>query len=115
MADGVMFYDLEPDIELRIDGDQIVCDWGVIDNPEGDPHIGFKPLIIVGFDWFKKLIEHGPQRDRFGTLCSAELLPSGIFAYAERAGRRWSWKLSKCHWFDAPGFDNAPLIGRWMD
>jgi hypothetical protein len=106
---------MEPDMELRIAGEEIVCDWGVITNPDGDPRIGFQYLMVVGMDWLKSILRDGPKTDKYGSLCSAEALTSGIFFYAERDGSRWAWKLHQCHWWDSPEINDAFLIGRWMD
>lgn len=96
------------------EGDVLECDWGRIDNTEGDPVLGFRPLVVVSCDWLERLVG-GPAEDRFGTVCSlGDFGVGGLFFYARRGERRWAWQLSPARWRDE-WVGPAVMVGRWRD
>jgi hypothetical protein len=112
-------------VELRLDRDTVVCDWGRITNPDGNPAQGIQPLMLVTGDTVTDLLDNGPHVDRYGNRNSARALRGdfikslvdGLFFDSERGGQRWTWKLFIAHWWDDPTWkETAPLfVGRWMD
>lgn len=106
-----------PSIELRIVGDDIACEWGVIVNPDGNPALPVGPLMIVTGGSVRALLRDGPSMDEYGHVNSVRYAGGSFFFDAvttDRTERRWTWKLFPARWWD--GDDNDDLfVGRWMD
>ena len=105
------------DVEIRIVADDIVCDWGVIANPDGDPALPVGPLMVVTGGVVRALLHGGPSMDKYGNVNSVRYAAGSFFFDAvttDRTERRWTWKLFPARWWD--GDDNDDLfVGRWMD
>lgn len=106
----------ERSIEIRIVGDDVVCDWGVIANPDGNPALPVGPLILATGGIVRELLRDGPSMDKYGHVNSVRNAGGSYFFDAvttDRTERRWTWKLFPAHWWDRSGDDL--FVGRWMD
>jgi hypothetical protein len=80
-------------MELRLVDNNLVCDWGVIDNP--DPCRGeVCPLMIITRDL-------------------ADEIARGRYVHADLGGRHFVWELFEAHWWDGKG--TPVYLGAWPD
>lgn len=109
--------DLRDRIELRIDGNNVVCDWGVITNPDGDPALPVGPLMIVTALTVRELLSGGAAADQWNNINSVKETDGGVFFTAERGRQRWTWKLFPAYCWDDETYKREPhlYVGRWMD
>lgn len=104
-------------IELRMVGDHIACDWGVITNPDGNPGLPVGPLMVVTGGVVRSLLRDGPSMDKYGNVNSVRYAEGSFFFDAvttDRTERRWTWKLFPARWWDGDENDDL-FVGRWMD
>ena len=71
------------DAIIRIVGDEIACDWGVIANPDGNPALPVGPLMVVTGGVVRSLLRDGPSMDKYGNVNSVRYA-EGSFLSAER-------------------------------
>jgi hypothetical protein len=108
-------------VELRVVGDEIVCDWGAF----GDP-----PLIQWNYETNTTTVENVAPlilvsrgfADNFATT-PAKQAAAEVTAFYTAEGRRfmritadngsWVWELHEAHWDD--GEKCSVYIGRWRD
>lgn len=111
-------------VELRIEDDAVVCDWGTIQHPrprfDTDP-IQVGPLcLVVGslVDTLREDNDHGrAPRLVDGALVSLRTPPDGVFIQAETYGNAWIWELYPTRWWDGAGrlYPGPIYIGRCPD
>lgn len=105
-------------MELRIRGDSIECDWGVIEHSEPRPDRGeVGHLMIATSDYVSQLLREGPDdcHCHHGGANSATELDGRLFAHIDYEGQRWTWELFNAHWWDNAPQTPALLVGRWPD
>ena len=105
-------------VELRVNCDnEIVCDWGVFTNPDpgGSPSKPVSHLILAGTAYVKELLKSGPAIDRYGNLSAARAVADDLFIDYTIGGKKWTWELYRCHWWDETDDDPNMWVGRWMD
>lgn len=103
-------------VELRIEGNHVVCKWGVIDNPDANPALPIGPLIIATATCVRELMRDGPSMDKYGHINSVRDVDGSLLfdsVTTDRTERRWTWKLFPACWWDK--LDHELFVGRWMD
>lgn len=101
-------------IEVRLDGREFCCDYGIFENPEADPRLGIKPLVLMAKPFLREMLLDGDQDTGWGGRCGANIHEHGrVTVWMEHDGQQWVWEMFEAVWWDREECD--VLVGRWKE